>query len=84
MSAWNVLCSYSGVSGAEVKGSVIRIDEDQIRGHVEEVVRSSVEDTTKNVPRSSETVACTFTADVKRPMSDCSLAANDDNQVRGQ
>ena len=35
----------ASVTGAEVKGSVIRIDEDQIRGHVEEVVRSSVEET---------------------------------------
>lgn len=35
----------ASVAGAEVKGSVIRIDEDQIRGHVEEVVRSSVEET---------------------------------------
>ena len=35
----------ASVSGREVKGSVIRIDEEQIRGHVDEVVRSSVEET---------------------------------------
>ena len=35
----------ASVSGSEVQGSVIRIDEEQIRGHVDEVVRSSVEET---------------------------------------
>ncbi len=33
------------VTGREAKGSVIRIDEEQIRGHVDAVVRSSVEET---------------------------------------
>jgi putative transposase len=33
----------TSVTSAETKGSVIRIDEEQIRSHVEEVVRSSVE-----------------------------------------
>ena len=35
----------ASVTGGEVTGSVIRIDEDQLRGHVDEVVRSSVEET---------------------------------------
>ena len=35
----------ASVSGREVQGCVIRIDEEQIRDHVEKVVRNSVEET---------------------------------------
>ena len=35
----------SSVSASELKGNVIQIDEDQIRGHVDAVVRDSVEET---------------------------------------
>lgn len=38
-------CPIASVSGAKVKGSVIQINEEQIRGHMDEVVRSSVEET---------------------------------------
>lgn len=35
----------ASVAGREVKGSILQVDEDQVRGHVDEVVRASVEET---------------------------------------
>ena len=35
----------SNVAGSTISGSIVQIDEEQVRGHVDEVVRRSVEET---------------------------------------
>ena len=37
----------SNVAGSTLSGSIVQIDEVQVRGHVDEVVRRSVEETLK-------------------------------------